>query len=659
MNNKPQLHGPSVPQAQNAPPPPSLASFIRCSHVAQAACWVLFVYFSLLSFPPEPSSLGPGLDPGELLGLNLAHANHLVLGRDLYWTYGPFTYLVTPDPFSGEKNASLIFTLGVYAVWVGAFAVLLARSRRKWLALWAGAVLAGLAVLNPLLGPERLELAIIVVALLCLDGQARWRYATTCLLGVLAAIAVLLRFNLGLQFTPVFLGILALAVWRDWPLRGRLRWQALTASLSFPIALFWLYVASTGEAKPFFSFLRYSIELAGGYSENMSLAGPKWEVIAAGATFALFFVLLPAAAKKVETLAPGLAIALFVIFVDFKHAFVRQDIPHSIQFEPRVAVAALLILFCASTRRDRLLVIGLQAACLIGGAWYVCYSMPHYSKAIEDRLALRQFWSSADAHLHWSRTWRRLGAERNAKLQPLRLGPAFHDIIDDSSVDTMPYEIAQVPANGWKWRPAPVFEMYAAETPLLDHADAEHYANEATAARYLLLGWGSVDGRNPMLDVPATWLSLLSWYDLRLAKPGLLLLQRRSESRFGELQPLGSTTARWDETVAVPRASGLLVMSVEIDKTLLGRLRNFTFRLAPVTIFITRRSGLRQSWRIVRSNVADGVLINALPANLSEVEGLLRSDPVSDPVVAFSFHPWGRRQYRSLIIIHWYRLPPA
>lgn len=659
MSSRPQLHDTPIPQAETPLSPRSLVSFIRGSRVAQAACWALFLYFVLLSFPPTPSSLGPGLDPGELLGLNLAHADHLVLGRDLYWTYGPFTYLVTPDPISGEKEASLIFTLGVYAVWVGAFAVLLARSRRRLLALWAGAVLAGLAVLNPLLGPERLELAIIAVALLCLDGQTRWRYAHTSLLGVLAAIAVLLRFNLGLQYTPVFLGILALTIWRDWPLRSPLRWQALAAALSFPISLFLLYFASTGEAKPFFSFLRYSLELAGGYSENMSLAGPKWQVIAAGVTFVLFFVLLPVAARKIGSLAPGLAIALFVIFVDFKHAFVRQDMPHSIQFEPRVAAAALLILFCATTFRDRLLVIGLQVLCLVAGVWYVCHSNPGYSRVIGERLALRQFWSSADAHLHWSRTWRRLGAERNAKLQPLGLGSAFHEIIDGSTVDTMPYEIAQVPANGWKWQPAPVFEMYAAETRLLDRADAEHYADGTAAAKYLLLGWGSVDGRNPVLDTPATWLSLLSWYDLRLSTPERLLLERRNHPRFAALQPLGTATVRWDETVTVPPASGLVVMSAEIDKTLLGRLRNFTFRMAPVTIFVTRRSGRRQSWRIVRSNVADGVIINALPANLKETAHLLRADPVSDPVVSFSFHPWGRRQYRRSIIIHWYQLPPA
>src|SRR5690348_4903727 len=176
------------------------------------AAWSLAAYLILLVFPPAPGALGPGADPGSMIGFNMAHAYGLVMGRDLFWTYGPLTYLVSPDPVSGDKYLSLMFPLGIYLAWAGAFLLLIRRCRPRGLALWAGLVLASLGLLNPLLSPERAEMALITVALLPLAFPGRFRYLEIGFLGVLAGIATLLRFNLAVQYGPMALGIWAFTV---------------------------------------------------------------------------------------------------------------------------------------------------------------------------------------------------------------------------------------------------------------------------------------------------------------------------------------------------------------------------------------------------------------------------------------------------------------
>ncbi|HLK31526.1 MAG TPA: hypothetical protein VKT29_00470, partial [Terriglobales bacterium] len=136
--------GPGGAEPTAAPP----RSLWLQSAAGQFASWVLALYLILLVFPPAPAALRPGADPGSMIGFNMAHADGMVMGRDLFWTYGPLTYLVSPDPVSGDKYLSLVFPLGIYLVWAGAFLLLMRRCRPRALALWAGVVLAALAILN-------------------------------------------------------------------------------------------------------------------------------------------------------------------------------------------------------------------------------------------------------------------------------------------------------------------------------------------------------------------------------------------------------------------------------------------------------------------------------------------------------------------------------
>ena len=66
--------------------------------------WLLLLsvtYVAILSVPAPWASYGTGLDPSWILGLNLAHSQGLVAGRDMVFTYGPLGYLLYPEPLGG------------------------------------------------------------------------------------------------------------------------------------------------------------------------------------------------------------------------------------------------------------------------------------------------------------------------------------------------------------------------------------------------------------------------------------------------------------------------------------------------------------------------------------------------------------------------------
>src|ERR1039458_4505650 len=67
------------------------------SVLRRIALLTLAIWCVLAAFPALPPQTRLGLDPSWVLGINLAHAQGLEMGRDLVWPYGPLAYLSIPS----------------------------------------------------------------------------------------------------------------------------------------------------------------------------------------------------------------------------------------------------------------------------------------------------------------------------------------------------------------------------------------------------------------------------------------------------------------------------------------------------------------------------------------------------------------------------------
>ncbi len=617
------------------------------------------LYVVLTAAPSLPVPLGPGLDRSWILGLRLAHTQNLVAGRDLVWTYGPLGWLHVPAATGSGLYAVLAYQLGIYAVWAAALVAVALRLNSWRVAGWLLFVVGAANLLEPRSLPgaegvcrnmEHLEVAILTLGMLVLARRPQPGGLALPPLGTLAGVACLVKFDMGVKAALLFLCLAGFAIER--------RPRAAVALLALPFTVAAGYAASTGQVTALRSYLRYSWELASGYSEAMSSTGSYTTLALAVALLAGLLVAVPLASRDLRSLLAGLLPAAAWAFFCFKHAVVRQDAFHAAPLPAQLALVAALPLLAASNARDRRILILYQIACLSVAAWFFTRLPDPCRHELAERLTLRRARTYAGEVASWPATWQRLEAEGRANLAPLRLDDRFHNAVGSGSVDAVPWEVAAVEANGWTWRPRPVFQSYSAYTPPLDSLNAAHLSS-ARAADFLLLHWSYIDGRHPFLETPLSWRALLDAYEPSVQDRDWLLLRRRTSPRFAEPRLLSTATGRLNESFTVPAAEGLLVLAADLRVSLPGSLQNALLRLSPVYLEITRRSGHLERWRIVRANLPSGVIVSPLPEGLEGVAGLARGNSLiaEDPVTSLRFAASRPYQYAGEIPLRWYVLP--
>jgi hypothetical protein len=321
----------------------------------------------------------------------------------------------------------------------------------------------------------------------------------------------------------------------------------------------------------------------------------------------------------------------------------------------QLAIALLFATAYSRDRRDRTIIALLQMLFLLISLEMSFSADPHASQALKARLTLRSAIRQLPTYLHPDQTRIALASAGDVNLAGLRLDERFHRIIGSGTVESVPWDVVSVRANGWNWSPRPVFQTYQACRPSLDLLNAEHLQSRR-AADFIVLGWGEIDGRHQFLSDPGSWRAMLDWYDLALATDDHLLLRRRSTPRFGTPHEIGHTTARWNEEIMIPQDDQLL-MSVEIRRSVRGVLASLLFGNAPVYASVSYRSGQKERWRAVAANLAAGFPISALPRNLSALALLWDGKAPVDLAATIRFESDQVSEYGDTLVIHWRQLP--
>lgn len=627
----------------------------RHSRLWQAAPLVAAIWLALAAFPGLPGPMRTGLDPSWVLGMNMAHTQGLVYGKDIIWTYGPLSYLRLPSPANARTDQMypvLVYKLGVYLLWALAL-VRLSFVAASGLRLWAVALVGFAAILDPL--GDHLPLAVFAWSLLVVLDRSRWRRAELAVLAFLAALECMVKINLGVEAGCLFASVLIVVYFQEAPLSRAGKWQIAREALLLPVFVVLLYTAATGTVVSLAAYIRNSLEMAFGYSEAMSVNGPYAQVLLALISMAVLFLGLPLVERSIRNLAAGFLPAFVYAFFAFKAGMVRQD-AHAANFELHLALAALFLLVMVRRKLSVYFTLGFQAACLFFSHAYISEAWPATDAVMSSRLTLHGNIPTLQGFMHWSRTWASLEQQGRQNLQPQRVRPELDAAIGGKSVESLPWNVAQVKANGWNWRPRPVFQTYSAYTPRLDRINAEHLKS-GRAADFTIVSWEDIDGRHPFVDAPFSWQEQLDLYQTVATNSEMLLLGRRPTARFQAVEQLGFETTGWDREIRVPQSPDPIMVSARIGRSLSGRLRSLVYRSTPLFIEVTRRSGKAERHRALRANFADGVIMNELPASLGDLALLASSGcSLSDPVVSFRFQTDRPGEYKSAITVQWARL---
>jgi hypothetical protein len=618
----------------------------------------LVIYFGLAAFPPGPQPASTGLDPSWVAGLNMAHAQGLVAGKDWVFTLGPLGYLSFPESESGALGLGLLYRIGLCGVWGIVLLVLALRAPSAGMGLWVVAVFGCVATIDDYMYSDRLELTIAAMALLPFWKRTRWRYLELSLFAVLAGFSLMVKFNTGVEAVALLVVVLGITAWGDRENWKEIRWQACMPLAILVVSTAGFYWVASGGIGSFGRYLYYSWQIAEAYSESMGLVGPEWQAHLALAAIALPVVVLwwlgDAPRRCLAATLPAGVIAFFF----FKHAFVRQHDSRVISLLAQLAVVLLFALVLAGTRRDRKIIALLQVLLILGSMQMSLAVYPKRGQPFASRFSLHSARVLVTTYLYLRQSEIALEDAGNANLAAVRLDARFHQAIGDGTVEAAPWDITAVRANAWRWRPRPIFQTYQACGPSLDLLNAEHLESER-AADFILLGGGEIDGRHEFLSDPRSWRAMFDRYDLALATPERLLLRRRATPRFGRPVDAGYATARWNEEIVIPQDQPVMLMSVGIRRTINGELSGLFFRNAPTFAVVTYRSGEKERWRAVASNLAAGFPINPFARNLGDIARLWSGQAPADRAASIRFEADDLGEYGDTLAIHWVRLPPA
>lgn len=594
-----------------------------------AAVWraLLLVAFIALTIPLWITQMGIGLDASWNTALHMASAKGMVYGKDIVFTYGPLAFALLPKQYADLNVQAVALRLALHLLWWTSVGLLLFRIRgyAAPLVFVVASAFSGMALeqeFNFILAGALIMTTTGFLLLAELDRRPTWAIPAA----IIAGAAVLTKFNLGVACTSALGAWSLMRLGREPNLRvlGRL---TLLATLYFA-SLAILFRIYGGPLSALWPFIQGSRELASGYSAQMALDDPKTTMAPIIGLLAMIAVALIASLAARSSLTPSLVLMILPMFIFYKSAVVRQSAGHFLlAWPPMVSLTALLIPEASRRLRTRVGATIAVAAVVAVGFWY--------APAKFEKVVVRG--ASNWITLCTMDNMRNAIGNLDQNLKKTRgLPPSFLTRIGKATVDVYPWEASYIWSNDLRWRPRPVFQSYSAFTPALDRMCAD-FLRGPNAPQFIVYSHIAIDGQQPCIVDPRTWLEIYRLYDLVDGHQDLLLLQRRGHPRWSGGDRVAAASTHLGERITIPEAAGGLVfMKANLELSLKGKLASTFYKVIPPSILIEFKNGEKARHRLVWRNTSKGFLINNLPRDLADVVNLFQKGEAQE-VIAVTF----------------------
>jgi hypothetical protein len=611
-----------------------------------------------ISFSFEASVIRAGLDNSWIFALNRFFEQGIAVGRDVVFTYGPLGFIVYPQPL----GRNLQFALAVHVV----------------IRMSAAFVLAAAFVLREPQSRARAAVAFVVVLLLLGFGGAPPFGVLRCALIIVVALVLIADAQQGLTLfltaapfaaflllTKAFYGAAALSVFGASTLLRLFRrerwWQPLVGAASAVVLSLFIYFGMYSTVRGYDVYLRSILEMSRGYFTAMpSLAAidTPWLIgvplCAAGAAWFC---------RRERPALTALVLFLPTLYFGLRYGVAKQ--PR--EFLAVWTVASLVVLL----QLPRLESWARVAAPLLAGLYFF---------NLHENTGTLGRWRFDALEYVWGNTVLRgprelrdklfdFAAYRDHALRASRVALATEGAIDAElrerlmphSIDSYPHELVWIAANGLSWRPRPVPQSYASNTPWLDGLDAD-FLNGARAPDLYL--WETsrkgvatltgLDNRLILNDEPHAALALLRHYRVTDWTTGtnapFLVLERSPKPLLGDSRLIASARARMNEWVSTPPVpAGILRARVTIGRTLFGSIAR-TLWYEPKTMIQYVVTGEDKEWveerRLAVDNAALGIWVSPF---LSDLTG--RNAP--GKVRAFRINPSAPSRFTATYDVEW------
>lgn len=561
------------------------------------------VLLAHIVFIQPGAPLEPGLDASWAYGVNYTFQKRLLLGRDIYFTFGPLGFLE-------HTRALTSFMLdSSTAFWSGCTILLgLLVFRLCWLATPSRIhtcvnLLAGtLLILTTDFYIFRLLMLIYTVVLLhWIDKRCVW----LVLAGIICTISLLVKFSYGAVALSLFLPYLILATLRD---RSWRQFSiGLTALIASYACIWWLiYGQLTGAV----GYLQGGLQFSHGSTSVMALNPTNnwWAIAAFFSTFILCLIFLSIRLR--QKWLPMPICFLGPLFVWSKYAFGREDAAH-LGFLMVFVFYALPLL--AITYRDwlgKLIVLISLVLCYI--TWGYMHTPAIGKEDFSPSLIIPK---TISRHIFTPKDDFKqiLDQESQARLKPLILPPTLRQLIGTASVDIYPWETLIAATNQLHWTPRPVYQNYISYTPFLDRANQQFYAGE-NAPQFIIWHYhdfADIDTRYSFNSDPLTLLGILQHYKRITCEQKFCVWQRTNTVQATEKDISPIEKEVWEQWIPVPsNASDVLRLHINAKRTLIGKLNLLLWKEGEITIDYRLKDNSIHSHDVVLDNAESGLWIS-------------------------------------------------
>ena len=584
------------------------------NRLVQAALFALLwiTVFSVV-IPFSPNMPAATLDASWEVGLNQAMEQGLQFGKDIIFTYGPYSFIET-HLYSPATDSLMIWTALFLAF---AFCILFSRlfMRCGWYVL---------VTLIILFASNLYQLAglfyfyQLMVGAYCLhhvrrtDQEESKPILQYGLLAILFAPLGLLPLVKGALLPSSILvttvSILYCLSIKDY----RSMCVILVTSIASPI-LFWLL--SGQDIDNLMAYFHYVLLFSSGYTEAMAWYAPDrlWEpVLYVISSVFLLSVMALHKEKNAKKLYIGLLLSGF-LFLIFKASFVRHD-AHVLLATGFLLLVAFIVYALYGKTDIRLYGFFEVSAfvCLMSvlAALYIISANQKVSpKSIASGViaVYSSAWQGVSSRVNDSGKLQALFLSKNRIINNERAYPYLQGTTDVYSVGQ-----ASLIASGNVWSPRPVFQSYAAYTPELMQINQRHLLG-GHAPDNILFSLESIDHRYTSLEDAISWPVIWSRYELYgFSQRNWLHLKKRTEEAPIIMGGAIREMHRFGEPVQVPNSKDATFVKIIMKRNLFGSLANFFYKTSNVVLLTKSVTGAITMHRFIPEMAESGFMISPL-----------------------------------------------
>lgn len=577
--------------------------------MASLALWAMSFIVVIVAFVPlSPGMPSAGLDQSWVFAMNQAMSQGFSFGEDIIFTFGPYASIMDkgyhPATDFMMVSGSLYLALSYWAC----FVVLMKDVQKFWSFSFC-VLLGGLCLQQDVLFysfPLLVGLAGVKIILALENKVLQGPNLVPLYVALLFAplgFLPLIKGNL-LALASVIIILFATFIAR------RHRLLAVICICSPVVTMFILWIVLGQSATALLPYLINLGPLISGYTDAMSVDGNITEVVVY--LIASTLLLLTILAQKQQTKATKsflFVVYLSYLFFAFKAGFVRHD-GHAVIAGLSIMVAALLLTFYIKSK----IVPPVVLVLMILGYYITSHHMNLSGVGIANNF--KSTYSSAWLGIeNRVKNPHKLREDFDAAVSSLRLQASFPVL--QGTTDIYSYNQSHLIASGNTWSPRPVFQSFAAYTPLLAEVNRGHLLGEQ-APDNIFFKVESI-GRFPAIDDGVSWpVLMLKYQPTRMHKDYLILRKREGVSTVVEPLKLIKEKHKFGESVSLPYSIQPIFVQMDIEPNILGRLARILFKSSYLTIWVENKNGMKSQYRVISGMAKSGFMISPLVENSTE-----------------------------------------